>query len=124
MKKLEEYMALPYAKVIFLDEDMEGNVCFRAEHPELPGCMSHGKTPKEAVQNLEEARRLYIETRMDLGLEIPVPAVITTGTNYSSAETIVITPVSRLVIAPAVSANLEVETNLPKSYDFMAEKVA
>lgn len=122
MKKLEEYVSLPYAVVVVRDEDMEGNVCFRAEHPELPGCMSHGKIPKEAVQNLVEARRLYIETRIELGLEIPEPAVITNGTNYSSAETIVLTPVSRFIIVPIT--NREVETNLPSSYDVVAEKVA
>ena len=33
--------------------------------PELPGCHSHGKTVKKALNNLKNAIQLYIETLME-----------------------------------------------------------
>lgn len=86
MKKVEDYINLPYTALIIPDEGTDGNSYFRAEHPQLPGCMSHGSTREEALQNLAEARYLYVQTCIELGREIPVPAVttITTFSTYSS----------------------------------------
>ncbi len=33
--------------------------------PDLPGCHSHGKTVKQAMENLKDAVQLYIETIME-----------------------------------------------------------
>jgi predicted RNase H-like HicB family nuclease len=44
-----------------------------AYHPELEGCMSHGSTPEEALQNLREVTDLYISMLQEKGLEIPSP---------------------------------------------------
>jgi antitoxin HicB len=124
MKTLAEYMSLPYAAVVIQDEDMRGKSCYRAENPQLPGCMSHGETPKEAMQNLEEARRLYIQTRLDLNLEVPVPAVITTA-SHSSAGTMVLVPfASSVMVVSTPSVDTPVEIDLPASYDMMAEQAA
>ena len=40
------------------DADYEGCV---ADVPELPGCMSQGKTIEEALANVREAVELYLE---------------------------------------------------------------
>ena len=42
------------------DPEYEG---FIADIPTLPGCMSQGKTEKEALENIKEAAVLYIHTR-------------------------------------------------------------
>lgn len=39
--------------------------------PALKGCVSQGDTKKEALKNLREAMRLYIETLMEDGIPIP-----------------------------------------------------
>lgn len=70
---LDVYMNLSYAVEVVPDECTDGSLCYRASHPELPGCTSHGDTPEEAVENLEDAKRLYIETLLEKGLEIPLP---------------------------------------------------
>jgi len=44
-----------------------------AEVPELPGCMSDGETYAEAVVNVEDAIRAWIETARELGREVPEP---------------------------------------------------
>lgn len=38
---------------------------FHSWSPELPGCHSHGKTVKEAMDNLKDAIQLYLETLME-----------------------------------------------------------
>jgi antitoxin HicB len=44
-----------------------------AEIPDLPGCVADGQTPDEAVKELEEAKRLWIETQIEDGYEVPEP---------------------------------------------------
>jgi predicted RNase H-like HicB family nuclease len=80
-EELEALVNLPYAIEIIPDETTDGRPCYMAMHPELPGCMSHGDTELEARQNLVEARRLYIQSLVEKGLDVPRPrAVITVGT--------------------------------------------
>ena len=40
---------------------------------ELPGCESHGDTPAEALENLEDAMALYIQSLLEDGLGLPFP---------------------------------------------------
>lgn len=46
---------------------------FIATVPDLPGCMSDGETPQEAVANVQDAIRAWIEAAQDLGHPIPRP---------------------------------------------------
>jgi predicted RNase H-like HicB family nuclease len=41
--------------------------------PELPGCMAHGATRQDAINNAEAAIKFWIKTAKDDGLEIPEP---------------------------------------------------
>ncbi|MDI6890167.1 MAG: type II toxin-antitoxin system HicB family antitoxin [Thermodesulfovibrionales bacterium] len=89
---LESYLNLEYDIIITPEECTDGSLCYRAEHPQLPGCMSHGSNPEEALRNLIEAKRLYIETLLDKGLDVPLPSRPTGGTfsSYQSITTIVV----------------------------------
>jgi predicted RNase H-like HicB family nuclease len=40
---------------------------------DLPGCMSDGATPQEALSNIEDAIACWIEAAHELGRPIPVP---------------------------------------------------
>lgn len=42
-----------------------------AECPSLPGCISQGKTKEEAIANIKEAIRGYIEALEEDGLPVP-----------------------------------------------------
>jgi predicted RNase H-like HicB family nuclease len=55
--------------IYWSDEDQ----LFLAEVPELPGCISHGKSQKEALSKSNEAVSLWIETVQKDGLPIPEP---------------------------------------------------
>jgi predicted RNase H-like HicB family nuclease len=46
---------------------------FIAEVPELPGCMADGSTYQEALTNVEQIAKEWIETARELGREIPEP---------------------------------------------------
>ena len=45
---------------ILIEQDEDG--IFVAECPTLPGCISQGKTRSEAVTNIEDAMKGYIES--------------------------------------------------------------
>lgn len=52
------------------DEDGGG---FLATVPELPGCMSDGETPQEALENVFDAINCWIEGEKKMGGRVPVP---------------------------------------------------
>jgi len=47
---------------------------FAALVPDLPGCMSDGETPEEAIANVRDAIVTWIEAARDLGRPIPQPS--------------------------------------------------
>ncbi|MFH1661990.1 MAG: type II toxin-antitoxin system HicB family antitoxin [Candidatus Falkowbacteria bacterium] len=53
---------------------------FVADCPSLPGCMSQGKTKKEALKNIKEAIRGYIKVlkkhHQTTTIEITVPSYV------------------------------------------------
>ena len=73
MKKLEDYLGLQYSIEVVPEVTTDGSLCYMASHPELPGCMSHGDTPEEAIANLEEAKELYIKVLLEKGQQVPLP---------------------------------------------------
>jgi predicted RNase H-like HicB family nuclease len=59
-----------YEIIIYWSEE---DKAFIAEVPELPGCMSDGKTYREALSNAEVVIAEWIETAKELGRSIPKP---------------------------------------------------
>lgn len=51
----------------------EGDACFVAAVPDLPGCAAHGDTYAEAAGNIEQAIEAWLATAAELGREIPQP---------------------------------------------------
>jgi predicted RNase H-like HicB family nuclease len=47
---------------------------FVATVPDLPGCMSDGDTPEEALANVQDAIATWIEAAKDLGHSVPKPS--------------------------------------------------
>ncbi len=47
---------------------------FLATVPDLPGCMSDGDTPEEAISNVQDAISVWIEAANDLGRPVPAPS--------------------------------------------------
>ena len=59
-----------YEIIIFWSKE---DNCFIAEVPELPGCISHGNTEFEAINNINQAQKLWLDTAKEFGDFIPVP---------------------------------------------------
>lgn len=47
---------------------------FAATVPDLPGCMSDGETPEEALANVRDAIAAWIEEAHALGRTVPKPS--------------------------------------------------
>lgn len=60
----------PYLTIVFLDS-ADIDVGYVAINPQLEGCMSQGDTPEEAIENLIDARTLYIESLLEDNLPVP-----------------------------------------------------
>ena len=59
-----------YELIIFWDESDQ---IFVVDVPELPGCMAHGRTKREAIAHAEAAIDLWVETAREDGIVIPEP---------------------------------------------------
>ena len=68
-KSLDYYLGLKYP-ISFYPES-EG---YTAIIKDLPGYMSQGETLSEAMENIHEARELWIETAYECEDKIPLPA--------------------------------------------------
>lgn len=69
INNLARYMALPYTRL--LRPDADGDIVARIT--ELPGCSAHGANEKEALKNLQEAQRLWLEDCIEAGDPVPEP---------------------------------------------------
>jgi len=65
---VERYLAFPYQ--IELIPDPEG---WFVRLPELPGCMSQGDTPEEALEMIRDAQRGWITVALRRDIAIPEP---------------------------------------------------
>ncbi len=63
---------LDYEVDIFPLADADGGG-FAAVAPELPGCRSDGDTPQDALENIYDAIRCWIEGAQEMGRVVPQP---------------------------------------------------
>lgn len=63
-------MNLQYAVTFY--PDPEGG--YVAQIKDLPGCLTQGETLEETMNNINEARELWIETAYEAGDQIPLPS--------------------------------------------------
>ncbi len=71
-KSLDYYLSLRYAIELIPDEDG----FWFAQIPLLPGCMTQGSSREEALEMLDEAKELWLETALDRGIPIPEPETV------------------------------------------------
>ncbi len=71
-KDLNYYLSLkyPYKLEMLPENDGGGHII---TYPDLPGCVSDGDTAEEAISMGDDARKAWIETRFEQGLNIPEP---------------------------------------------------
>ncbi|MCL2481073.1 MAG: type II toxin-antitoxin system HicB family antitoxin [Spirochaetaceae bacterium] len=69
---VKKYLNLPYHIVIQHLTDESGSYYF-ATVKEFDGCMSYGDTYTEAFENIQEAMKGWIETKLENGFTVPEP---------------------------------------------------
>lgn len=69
---LDEYLQLGYPITFYPEVDGGYTVVI----PDLPGCISEGDTLAEAMQNIQEAKALWIETAIEHQDPIPLPSTL------------------------------------------------
>lgn len=89
MKEVKDYMNLPYNYIIQPINDESGKYYY-ARVLELDGCQSTGETFEEAYENIKDAMKGWIETKLEGGFEVPLPI----GYNEFSGKFVVRIPKS------------------------------
>jgi predicted RNase H-like HicB family nuclease len=59
-------------KFLIVIEKANGN--YSGYVPDLPGCVTTGKTPEEVKRNMQEAITLHLEGMRKAGLPLPQPS--------------------------------------------------
>ena len=70
---IADYLKQPYTRIVIPDSETG---TFTAQILEFPGCISEGKTIKEAYERLERIAESWIEAALSLGQTIPTPSII------------------------------------------------
>ena len=70
MKTLNDYMNMSYRMEIVEDKAEGGYV---VSYPELPGCITCGETIESAVANARDAKKAWLESALEDGVEIQEP---------------------------------------------------
>jgi predicted RNase H-like HicB family nuclease len=79
---INDYLDMPYGVTVRHMNDESGEYYF-ATVEEMPGCMSDGESAADALVNIREAMELWIEGKIEAGLEVPLPATMNSGKEYS-----------------------------------------
>ena len=69
-ENVKHYMSLPYTTIIEAISD-ESGFYYVGRIMEFDGCIADGDTKAEALQSLQEAMELWIETKLANGFEVP-----------------------------------------------------
>lgn len=69
-KSLKFYLGLKYP--VTITPDVTGG--YVAEIEDLPGCFTQGETIEETFKNMEESRRLWLESAYEDRIDIPLPS--------------------------------------------------
>jgi antitoxin HicB len=117
-REVERYMALPYHIELIPDEG-EWVVAIL----ELPGCLSQGETPEEAITMIREAQRLWLQVALEDGRPIPAPRP---EEDYSGRFNVRVPKrlhrdLVRAAEAEGVSLNLFVATALARAVSHMPD---
>ena len=70
MKTLNDYLRMNYRMEIVEDKDEGG---FVVSFPDLPGCITCGKTIESAVTNAMDAKKVWLEAALEDGVKIHEP---------------------------------------------------
>lgn len=84
-------MQRDYNVIYYYSPDDE---CFLASIPELPGCITDGETVEEAIKNVRDLQKDWIEIAEESGKKIPEPVAV----DYPKGEPLHITDIAYYIL--------------------------
>ena len=72
LKTLEDYLNLNYPITFYPETEGGYTVIIQ----DLSGCISEGDTLEEAMENILDAKKAWLETAWEYGDEIPLPSTL------------------------------------------------
>ena len=84
-------------------------------YPDLPGCMSDGETPEEAMHNGKDALAAWLRAAEDAGREVPQPGDLPSGKFIARVPRSVHARLTARAKQEGVSMNALVSTFLAES---------
>ena len=84
-------------------------------YPDLPGCMSDGETPEEAMHNGKDALAAWLRAAEDAGREVPQPGDLPSGKFIARVPRSVHARLTARAKQEGVSMNALVSTYLAES---------
>ncbi|MGH0052017.1 MAG: type II toxin-antitoxin system HicB family antitoxin, partial [Sphaerochaetaceae bacterium] len=100
MRKIEEYLKLPYTIELKKEEDGSYFISIK----ELEGCFSVGDTIEEAIEMIEDAKKAWITVSLEEGNPIPEPDSMDTK-SYSGRFVTRVSPALHKKLALQAKAN-------------------
>lgn len=73
MRTMDEYLELPYRISLVFDRAEDGASGWVAEVEDLPGCLTQGATPEDAVNGVRDAMKGWISVALEDGRDVPEP---------------------------------------------------
>jgi predicted RNase H-like HicB family nuclease len=120
-EKAEQLAMQPYLVLVMKDTTIHGDPIYLAVNQEIEGCMAHGKTSKEAIENLREARADYIQVCLLSNVPIPTPTAC--EEIYTSPSESIIKTISYNSRKKENLENLIVEVAQPEKRDVITKYV-
>jgi predicted RNase H-like HicB family nuclease len=72
IKTLQDYLTLNYPITFYPESEGGYTVIIQ----DLPGCISEGDTLEEAMENILDAKKAWLETAWEYQDEIPLPSTL------------------------------------------------
>ena len=66
--RIKKYLDMNYTRILKREDDV-----YYSFIREIEGCMAHGETEAEALENLRISLEMWIEAALENGIPIPVP---------------------------------------------------
>ena len=73
---MQKHIEYPFELRPLADEEGGG---WLVTYPDLPGCMSDGETPEQAMANGKDALAVWLKAAAETGREIPTPGELPSG---------------------------------------------
>ena len=120
-EKAEQLAMQPYSVLVIKDTTIHRDPIYLAVNQEIEGCMAHGKTSEEAIENLREARADYLQVCLLTNVPIPAPAAC--EEIYTSPSESIIKTMSYNIRKKENLGNLIVEVAQPEKRDVITKYV-